>query len=744
MEGRGAVMEKRVPPPQGGLTPLSPAGTPLFSVGAAPNIALSVREQLDTGWPWPLNAIQGWFESFWNQVSSWVWSGVTWVKDQVWGFVTWLRDRVWEGITWVRDRLWEVGGWIRDRLWEAGTWIKDRVWEFVVWLRDRLWEGVSWVKDRVWEFVNWIRDRMWEGVRWVRDELWGRVSSSLGDLWNRAAAEFAATRDKILGGLAAVGATILKPLQDFFSWILGQLAELGKRFVEFIRPAFEWIWQQVVNVASWIANAIRTVAEATRSVFIGVVQWLTGGLAEMVRPSTPIKEIDDAINDLIKELMLTSEEMAAKARMGSPVTYTFVADLTMRAGGILAASEGAEVLGMAADQAHPVKNIGLRRKVERIINKLGIPQLGIGVFMGWATYGALPMVRRWWMKQFRPEIPSPSELRTFYLRGLIDEAAARETLAEHGLSDKWIDATMASWWAVPDVSDLRTFYLRGYIDEATARKELAKHGLSDKWIKCEMDSWWVIPGISDLITFTVREVISPEDLVKWGKMQGLSEYWAKCYWESHWVLPSFGDLREAMWRGIISPEEFAKFVVWHDYKPEPRPGISKSDRDIMMQLSYRLPGRIDARWMLRWGIIGRSELQRLTLMEGMHPDWAGKVAEAEYLNMLLDERTALRTVYIRQFALGLIDEATLRAKLKACYFCDDEVNWLVQRAKVEYELKLLEEKVEAAREAFRKDVISESEFLNMLIQWGIREERARAIVDHESFRKLPRPRPARR
>jgi len=133
----------------------------------------------------------------------------------------------------------------------------------------------------------------------------------------------------------------------------------------------------------------------------------------------------------------------------------------------------------------------------------------------------------------------------------------------------------------------------------------------------------------------------------------------------------------------------------------------------------------------------------LLRMDGLHPEWLNRVVEGERMNMLLDERSALKTIYIRQFRIGLIDEEELRAKLRALYYSPDEVEWIVQRALIEYQIDLLDDMVAAAKAAFRKDVISEEEFLDMLLTWGIPEERARPIVSRESFMKLPRPEKAR-
>jgi len=292
---------------------------------------------------------------------------------------------------------------------------------------------------------------------------------------------------------------------------------------------------------------------------------------------------------------------------------------------------------------------------------------------------------------------------------------------------------------IPSRDELFEMMARGVLSRDQVADWLHKSGVRGELVQPLLALYDRIPGPSDLIRFVVREVISPDEFEQWMAKQRYSSYWARAYWDAHWELPSLGELREAFWRGVITSEEFRKFVVWHDYSPTPRPGVSKSDLDILFATQFKLPGRIDARWMLRWGIIGWNELLWLTRADGVDPAWAPKVAQAELLNMLLDERTALRSVYIKKYKLGFMTDDELRQKLRALYFCEEEIAWIVQRAREELELEVLDDLLSAALNAYRKDIMTEDELFTYLTQkLGMRPERAEALVRRESFKKLPR------
>jgi len=288
---------------------------------------------------------------------------------------------------------------------------------------------------------------------------------------------------------------------------------------------------------------------------------------------------------------------------------------------------------------------------------------------------------------------------------------------------------------IPEVSDAIKMYWRGLISKEELQDIIMRLGYGGKFLEAYLNFTEQIPGASDLVRFVVRECFplealppAPEEFVKYMAMQGYNELWCRAYWEAHWELPSFENLREAFWRGIISEEEFRKYIIWHDYKPEPRPGISKSDVDIMYELIWRLPGKLDARWMLRWGVITKEEFENIIKAEGYHPEWLSKIAEAEYYNMLLDERTAVKSALESLYVAGLISQEVLREKLKEIKFLDDEINYLIQRANYRLQEKLVDLYMDALRYALHYEKITLEEYAARLADLGLRDEIVQALV----------------
>ena len=304
--------------------------------------------------------------------------------------------------------------------------------------------------------------------------------------------------------------------------------------------------------------------------------------------------------------------------------------------------------------------------------------------------------------------------------------------------------------ALPPQEDLEAMYRRGLIKEGDYKDFLARMGYPDNVINGYLDLANVIPGISDLIRFAVREaypVEGPEaqlaEMKKWAAKQGLSEYWAERYWIAHWQLPSFENLREAFWRGIIDEEDFKKFVLKHDYRPDPWPGHKKADQQIMFELSYNLPGAIEQRWMIRWGLIDKETLIDLTKKRGMHPDWVEPVTEAIIRQMLTDERTRLLTQLRRKYIEGLLSEEDFRAELAKRYYSPWEIDYIVDAANIEKELSAHEETKKKPREAtlatltkaFKLDLITEEEFRKGLEKAGYSPEAIDLYLDIAKMEK---------
>jgi predicted DNA-binding transcriptional regulator len=304
--------------------------------------------------------------------------------------------------------------------------------------------------------------------------------------------------------------------------------------------------------------------------------------------------------------------------------------------------------------------------------------------------------------------------------------------------------------SLPDVDDATRMFWRGKISEETFKDILRRRGFDENYVDAYRELAMIIPPISDLIRFAVREAYPVEsteaqwrELEAWASKQGLSKYWVDRYVIAHWQLPGLGELREAFWRGIITEDEYRKFIVKHDFRPDPWPGHKKADEQIIYELSYTLPGAIEQRWMLRWGLIDYDELKSLTAKRGVHPDWIEKVSSAIARQVLEDERSRLLTQLRYLYREQQINKDEFYSRLKSLYYSDAEVNLIIEASELERKRVITEDAYVRYREAsradyakaYRLDLISEDEFRAALIKLNYPPDATELIIAIEKTLK---------
>jgi len=642
-----------------------------------------------TNWPWPLDAVQGFFEGLWNWVSDCANAAAQWVLDNLYRpLANWLDS--------IRRLVYQHAKEGMDMVY---TWVKDLPWPFVDAAQlillpvavaystfkpmfSWIWDNVRPYLEPVWNAIQGAGKWIWDGLsNFVKDPV-----GALSDGWNWITSNVRTMFDGALGTVS--------------EWISGALSGVAGALGGALQQLVAWIWQGLQELWNVISGAINWFKENVGGFFHGIITGFFSQIEAWFAPSTPTKEMIQPIQKALENYRKRLEELVRKAAE-SPINLD-----KLHVNAITAAVEAAGValsiygIATAIDASHPMKDWGMKDLTKAIVAWTGLDIAISAPIRIMHEEGIQEGLRQFFRRQFK--------------------------------------------FTLPDEGDLRTYYLRGYVTEEDVRDVLARMGYEDKWIDAELESWWVIPGISDLITFVVREVITPEEFYDWAARQGLSREWAENYWEAHWRLPSFENIREAWWRGIISEEEFRKYVVWHDYKPEPRPGISKSDLDIMNELSYELPGKLDVRWMWRWGKITEDEFKDLLAKTGLHPDYLDAVADAYMKNELLDERNRFATTLETLYSAGKITEEEFKSKMAEIGFSDEEINLRAERAQYLIKARETEEEaVESGRgltsekrrlatileKLAYSDVITEDEFKERLGELGFTEEEIGLRID---------------
>jgi len=617
----------------------------------------------------------------------------------------------WEG------RIGEIHGWanIIDQIVSAITEaVKEPLeWLWNTYVKPALETVLTWLKENIPELYNilisayQIARNVWntltEGVSWLTTTLWQIILN----IWNTVLTFSTQALSTINSAVKQIQEAIRKYAEETYR-------NFDKRFKEFDETSRRYrdeIVKKQVEVQSALATTIHQAVQPIVEAVQDPLKFILDSLKELgVGASEALTWIgQEAVSKIQSGLEWVAEWIREQTTSFIMTIFAHLQHVSARikAGDWSAAFE---VFGLAA-------LIGAA--TASMISALGTKVLGTGVEVGE-------------IGNYLNRLISIEMFTSVTLGVLL--ASAVETPFKQLVNSQFTPN-------IPTISDAYQFLWRGHITEEELREIIRKWGYGGKYAEAYFDLRKKIPGASDLIRFVVRECFpleqlppAPPEFVKYMAKQGYDELWSRAYWHAHWELPSFENLREAFWRGIISLQEFRQYIIWHDYAPFPRPGISKSDVDIMNELSYKLPGKIDARWMLRWGIITREEHEKLIKMEGMHPEWIKKVAEAEYMNMLLDERTGVKSAVEQVYREGYwVKEAVLET-LKSVRFLEDEIKLLIQRADILREREVADMYISALKSAFRQGKITKEEFIAKASKYVKDKEHLLKLIEAEEIR----------
>jgi hypothetical protein len=813
-----------------------------------------------SGWPWPLDGVQRWFESLWNWISQAAQSVIKPICDAVWGFFTWLWNQIKPAIDWIVDKVWGFFNWLWNLIKPAIDWIAEKVWGFFQWLWNLISPAFNWIVEKVSGFFSW---------------LWNGISGFFADLGRRIVNFATDVKRHFEGFVTHLLENIVKPFQEafkgFINWFIGGLKTIADTLVSGFIGAIEWLSEKVKN---WLITVVNKIRDA-------------------ISKKSPPEEFVEVSNALVQEYHQMILEQIKKAT-GSGVDFAKASQTVLTiAAPALATALVAFGIAIASEFFQPIKSMNIDRILYTWLGWLAIDEYITTPFLKPFQIGILRPYEYWLRKEYRPEVPdiaalqefvrrgmltkegfkdwaayhgyndimlelyynasfrypevyyliemlrrgvidsrtfdlyieqlgypksvresfakivealpsindlqeflrrglitaetfkkyvqmhgfsaqfieafekqairlpSVNDLQDFYLRGIINAEQLKNYLKMHGYDAIAIDAFIKQTIKIPSISDLQDFLIFGFINKEEFNKYLKVHGIEDKLLQAYYVKALGIPAVSDLISMVVREVITPEFFEWIMKKRGYTydfkelavpgesipkisdlpniTNWAKAYWENHWKLLEIGHVKDAFFRGIINEEELKKYLVWHDYKPEPRPGIHISDRDIMSQLVWDLPGRIDLRWMWEAGAITDEEAKKMLKMSGLHPDWIDRTVLGWKLYLFREEINKIIQQAITDRAEGWITDDEFRDRLSKLGVTKERIEYYLATAKAKEERELRKERLKIAIEAFRRDLITKDEFVQMLKDLGLNEERIQNIVTLEEFRKLPKP-----
>ena len=688
-----------------------------------------------TNWPWPMGGVQDWFEGLWDYIGTAAMNAVSVVSDWIWDGLYWLKARVDDSFTWVGEKIGDLKTDIMEALtegWSTVTMAMGSIVGDVVAGVGELWTGVE-------DLVAGIGEGLDEIISSIGDTVKSGLEGFTDTLANTAAWIDREIGTRIGELTGTVTGFVADALQGGMDWVSSAMAGVAGAIGDGLKGLFSWIMESLQDLASGIAGALAGVRGAVEPIFAGVAGGIMGALTAAVSPGSPDEEIDRSVKEFTDMYMARMLELSTLEGGSVPS----MAELLPRAAGIIALNMGAavagEVAGAALDLAHPMKEIGFRGIASDLIQSVQMPSM-LGPLMAGPVWPGIIVPLRYRFNEMNPTaVPDSRWLPDAAARGVLGEDEYRQAMKFQALDDSWASIMLASAYRTPGFPELQLMYWRGSIDVDQVSRALARQGLLPEFLPPYEDILERIPGPGDLVRMAVREAFQPRPgddeirptFIKYMGLQGYVEEAVYWFWRAHWVLPSVGQVFDMYHRGIQMPMSVTDYLKWADYAPEWRVPLE--------ELSWDLPGRIDARWMFRWGLITVDELQDLLVARGLDPRWAGRVAQATAKNQWLTEINRLRDNAKRRFVKGYDLEEHLRANLEGLGYPPDWVEFHVRDATEDAEMELKDDMVYALQDGYIKDLVTDDALEISLKAIIVRPRAAQMEMERMYIRKYRKP-----
>jgi len=436
-----------------------------------------------TGWPWPLDGIQNFFEDLWNWIVEAATNAVKIVSDWIWGAIDWIWEQVQGGLNWVRDRVVDIVSGVWEWIQSGIKWLWDGicsfvssvvqtlsnaiggVWNWIVDTASKIIEGISNTLKGVWDAVAGALSQaaswLWEGLQAVGSRVW----EGLVGFWENVSGAIGTAVNVIGEGLNNAVGTL-------GGWVSDALAAVAKALGEGLTVFWNWLQEQINGFVSWVVGGIQWLGEQLRSVFEGLGNLIIAPVTEAMKPGSPDPLTEQVAMDFGKGLLDRVIEDAKKVS-GSPAEpEKAIAAGAAILGGLTLVQSVGHVLTMAFDATHPVKKWGTQEMFHRIMLNLMSSPVTSGIIAVPVLVGIVTPMRQAFNKMFTPELPGPGDLVRFVVKEAIAYEAFEETMLYHGYTTDWSKAWWTAHWRDLSADQIQDAYHRGVITKDVRDKYL--------------------------------------------------------------------------------------------------------------------------------------------------------------------------------------------------------------------------------------------------------------------------------
>jgi len=449
-------------------------------------------------------------------------------------------------------------------------------------------------------------------------------------------------------------------------------SELGKAVGRALKPLADMgaaIWKGFGDAASDIIEGLMAGAEGLKDTVEPTISGLLPGVFDeaslALGEDSPPKEIKESVDKFITQLMETIDKQAKTEGKSLPTGEELAKTQATLVATIIGMYAATHAISIALDATHFVKDWGFKTAIMDMLYQFNMRDV-IGPMIQAPIWASVVMPMRMRARAANPyEVPGTGVLPYLAAKDIITPEQYELNMSYHAFDGTQADAMLANTWRYPGFGELRTMIHRGVKTWPDMKAALQKSLIHTEYLDAFEAAIPSIPSVSDLVRFAVREAYTDattftehyDKMSEWIGKIGYSQYFADAFWTAHWIIPSIGQADTMLHRGKITEEEHTALYILNDIRPEDIPRLRA--------LTWKLPGRIESRWMFRWGEVDVTDLRDALVKDGLDPDYADQVARAVAKNQYLSDINRQVANIKGDYARGYSVEATLRGDLTA-------------------------------------------------------------------------------
>lgn len=358
-------------------------------------------------------------------------------------------------------------------------------------------------------------------------------------------------------------------------------------------------------------------------------------------------------------------------------------------------------------------------------------------------------------QDIRPNLVDLSTLGAMWWRVPEDRTKILDLYNKWGLPNDQIAMQIAATVGLPSLQEILVLVNREEFSPELGKSLLEAQGIPPTYADSMLELRKYYPSATELVSLAGREAFEPESIARFKldmdfdlldmkvfEKGGVTPEVARWYWIAHWNNPSLTQVFEMIHRKVIMPgakgepgqggvfglDDLAVYYKLADINP--------FFGDMLRQIAFRVPGRVDIRRFLRDGVIERDDAKKMYEALGYAEPNAELMTQFAENEKNKSTRGITRTQIINLYRLGEIDRIQLAGWLEAIGYDKADstaISWL--------EFSKLEEKrlvsfIRRAEYEYKRDIVDRVEAQKFLGDENITAERIAGMLEEWDNEKV--------